>query len=55
MLIDLMLPVQRAKKEHREMKARRKSKARLHKMSAEELSALNQAAADEVQLHPQAI
>ena len=50
MQIELRLPVQRAKKEHREMKARRKSKARLHKMNAEELSALDQAAADEVQI-----
>ena len=49
--------MQRAKKEHREMKARRKSKARLHKMSADEVAALDAAAADEVQFPhcPQAI
>ena len=49
--------MQRAKREHREMKARRKSRARQHKMSADELAALNQAAADEVQIQhcPQAI
>ena len=57
MQIKLQLPVQRAKKEHREMKARRKSKARLHKMGAEELAALDTAAADEVRIQhcPQAI
>ena len=48
MLLKLKLTVQKAKREHKEMKARRKSKARLHKMSADELAALNQAAADEV-------
>ena len=48
LLIKMKLTVQEAKREHRDMKARRKSKARLHKVSADELAALNQAAADEV-------
>ncbi len=39
------------------MKARRKSKARLHKVGADELAELAEAAADEVQIQhcPQAI
>ena len=50
LLIVSKMSVQKAKKEHKEMKTRRKSKARLHKMTADELAALNQAAADEVQI-----